>query len=532
MSTLVVAHRGDSLAARENTPEAFASAVAAGADVVEIDIRTLCDGTSVVLHDDTLLRLWGTPDRVEDANGAPTRPDWVLGSTQSLGHGQCRIPTLRETLEQFTELNTRRAEPVVLLIDTVSVDDVRVAVAAVKSFRTANDQRLLPIRWCGDVAAMLLVRREMPDAVVCLNHPGGALDPLLLQQMRPQIINVEWTQVSEQLVDQVHRLGLDLAVWTVNDAETMAWLVRLGVDAITTDRPRLLAQVVRGPNSPLALAWLQTDRFAAEGGLRRETAETITVARDLAVWANGFTASSTPGPIRTKAHAADLVTDVNLAVERHVSSVIAERLGPDHLVVGEELGGEGEAGRPVWYLDPVDGTTNLANGLPWTSMSLAMAVDNEPVVASVAQPAMGNVFLAARGLGAVLDGMPLHLPRAETLSGRTVLVELDSHAMWPGMPAFLDGLAEQHCTPRVMGSGTLALTGISAGWAAAGVVHSFNPIDHLAGILIAHEAGAEVLNEDGRATLVPILGRPVLVAAPGLGQRFVALWRAARQTCA
>ena len=41
MSTLVVAHRGDSLAARENTPEAFASAVAAGADVVEIDIRTL-----------------------------------------------------------------------------------------------------------------------------------------------------------------------------------------------------------------------------------------------------------------------------------------------------------------------------------------------------------------------------------------------------------------------------------------------------------------------------------------------------------
>ena len=165
-------------------------------------------------------------------------------------------------------------------------------------------------------------------------------------------------------------------------------------------------------------------------------------------------------------------------------------------------------------------------------MSLAMAVDNEPVVASVAQPAMGNVFLAARGLGAVLDGMPLHLPRAETLSGRTVLVELDSHAMWPGMPAFLDGLAEQHCTPRVMGSGTLALTGISAGWAAAGVVHSFNPIDHLAGILIAHEAGAEVLDEDGRATLVPILGRPVLVAAPGLGQRFVALWRAARQTCA
>ena len=41
-----------------------------------------------------------------------------------------------------------------------------------------------------------------------------------------------------------------------------------------------------------------------------------------------------------------------------------------------------------------------------------------------------------------------------------------------------------------------------------------------------------VLDEDGRATLVPILGRPVLVAAPGLGQRFVALWRAARQTCA
>ena len=139
------------------------------------------------------------------------------------------------------------------------------------------------------------------------------------------------------------------------------------------------------------------------------------------------------------------------------------------------------------------------------------------------------MFLAAKGWGATHDGLPLALGRCDALAGRTVLTELDAHAMWPGMPSFLDALAGQHATPRIMGSGTLALTGIAAGWAAAGVVHRFNPIDHLAGVLIAHEAGAEVVDEQGRVTLWPASGG-VCVAAPGAAGPVGDLWRQALAT--
>ena len=171
------------------------------------------------------------------------------------------------------------------------------------------------------------------------------------------------------------------------------------------------------------------------------------------------------------------MTAVDLAVERHVHETIAARLGDEHLVVG----GEPDPQRPTWWLDPVDGTTNLANQLPWTSMSLALAMGGAPVVATVAQPALGHVFLAVHALGATLDGMPLELPRGTGLAGRTVLTVLDAHRRWPGMDRFWERLAQQHATVRVVGSGTLALTGVAAGWAAGGVVHSFNPVDHLAG---------------------------------------------------
>lgn len=210
------------------------------------------------------------------------------------------------------------------------------------------------------------------------------------------------------------------------------------------------------------------------------------------------------------------MTAVDLAVERHVRETIAARLGDEHLVVGEELGGSRTRSAPPggwtrWTAPPTWPTS-----LPWTSMSLALAMGGAPVVATVAQPALGHVFLAVDALGATQVGMPLELPRGTGLAGRTVLTVLDAHRRWPGMDRVWDRLAQQHATVRVVGSGTLALTGVAAGWAAGGVVHSFNPVDHLAGVLIAREAGAEVVGLDGVPRGFPIVGEPLVVAAPGL----------------
>jgi hypothetical protein len=87
-------------------------------------------------------------------------------------------------------------------------------------------------------------------------------------------------------------------------------------------------------------------------------------------------------------------------------------------------------------------------------------------------------------------------------------------------------LTERFCTLRVMGSGTLTLLGPAAGRGSAAVVHRFSPIDHLAAVLIAHEAGAEVWDEAGRPSLFPAYGG-VMVAAPGVADELFGAWHMA-----
>ncbi|HIW29574.1 MAG TPA: hypothetical protein H9987_06130 [Candidatus Luteococcus avicola] len=231
MGISVVAHRGDSEAARENTLEAFRRAVEADVDWIELDVRTTADGHSIVLHDATTLRLWGRPSEVARM---------TLEDVQKLGLPGCRIPTLAESLEAVTMANAELGRGVGVLVDTVDPADALVALRTVQS--NAHE---LHVRWCGATDAMLAIREADEGAVVAYNHPGGTLDADLLNRLRPDTINVEWVLATAELAETVHGMCRSLAVWTVDDAEAMAWLVQIGVDAITTNRPRLLRELLR-----------------------------------------------------------------------------------------------------------------------------------------------------------------------------------------------------------------------------------------------------------------------------------------------
>jgi glycerophosphoryl diester phosphodiesterase len=87
---IAIAHRGDPVGHRENTLPAFAAAVAQGADMLELDLRRTRDGSIVVLHDQSLLRLWELDVSVGDLD---------LSEVARLGHGDVRIPTLREVFD-------------------------------------------------------------------------------------------------------------------------------------------------------------------------------------------------------------------------------------------------------------------------------------------------------------------------------------------------------------------------------------------------------------------------------------------------
>ena len=111
----------------------------------------------------------------------------------------------------------------------------------------------------------------------------------------------------------------------------------------------------------------------------------------------------------------DLVTEVDVAVERMFRAMIAERF-PDHQVLAEEMGGAAAAPEgPCWVFDPIDGTTNFAHGLPIFCSSLALEIDGVAEVAAVYDPTRKELFTAERGGGAFLNGQPLRVSQAATL---------------------------------------------------------------------------------------------------------------------
>lgn len=243
--------------------------------------------------------------------------------------------------------------------------------------------------------------------------------------------------------------------------------------------------------------------------------------------------------ITAKAHAADLVTELDTAIEVSVRSSISARF-PSHRFVGEEFGVTGDDDAPVsWYCDPVDGTTNFANDLGWSSFSLCAADSTGPFLGVVAHPTRREVLLGRRDVGAwriALDEQyrpsqewePVHVSETNSIAGMVLTTELLTHQPWPGTSALIDLLGQRSCTARIMGSSALTLAQVGAGRAAGAIIGRFSPIDNLAAITIGLQAGARCLDESGNDTTWPAQGG-VLLTAPGVADELDDLWRRARE---
>ncbi|MGW0948734.1 inositol monophosphatase family protein [Streptomyces sp. NPDC002623] len=231
------------------------------------------------------------------------------------------------------------------------------------------------------------------------------------------------------------------------------------------------------------------------------------------------TAAAPTGPVREKAGPADIVTDTDEEVERHVRAALRREF-PDWGIDGEEYGVEpGVSGAPHWVIDPVDGTTNYAHGLGWCSFSMGLAEpDGSPLLGVVADPWRREVFTATRGGGAQLNGSPIKAADHTTLTGHVFMTEWAAHAHWPGQDALLAELADRHCTVRVMGSTALSLVQVAAGRASAAAIGAFHPVDGLPALLIATEAGATATPR------LPAYDEPLLLAVPGAAAEARELW--------
>ncbi len=258
---------------------------------------------------------------------------------------------------------------------------------------------------------------------------------------------------------------------------------------------------------------------------------------ELACSAAASIANTPARSVTTKAHSADLLTELDTAIESTVRGRLRQAF-PAHRIVGEEFGSSGNpSAEHTWFCDPVDGTTNYANDLGWSSFSLCCTDSAGPVLGVVAHPARRELVLARRGGGALrwrLDedfqpaGEPQRLAASTTatLAGTIFATELRAHLPWPGMYPMMDALAARSCTARILGSSALTLLQVAAGRAAGALISRFSPIDNLASMLAGTESGGVCLDRTGAPTVGPAEGG-VLLAAPAVAEQLFDIWREA-----
>jgi glycerophosphoryl diester phosphodiesterase len=236
---LLLAHRGASADAPENTLPAFAEAAAQAADGVELDLQVCASGEVVVCHDEQLERLAGVPWEVEHTRW------WKLQRLDvgsRLGFAPARIPLLEEVLDALP-----RHFEINLELKCEKPDD----------------------RGLARKVGLLVQERDLLDRVIvssfnplCLerlaiHHPevkrGYLIDPdksfflhgrLLAPLVGTHSIHPAAQDCTEERVEEWHRLGLKVATWTVDDPRTARRLEAMGVDLLITNRPGALRKAL------------------------------------------------------------------------------------------------------------------------------------------------------------------------------------------------------------------------------------------------------------------------------------------------
>jgi len=196
----------------------------------------------------------------------------------------------------------------------------------------------------------------------------------------------------------------------------------------------------------------------------------------------------------------DITTEADLAAEKIVMDIIQAEC-PGARFCSEETanGTPAEGDEPVWYIDPLDGTTNYARGLPMFCVSVAMAQKGVVQCGAVYDPLVGDLFTAERGQGAYLNDQRLHVSDRARLADATVLVD------WPRDQALRERnarlvaqLAPQVDSVRSRGCAAQTICCVAAGWAEAYLQYTLKPWDVAAGLLILEEAGGKVTDLGGQ----------------------------------
>lgn len=224
-------------------------------------------------------------------------------------------------------------------------------------------------------------------------------------------------------------------------------------------------------------------------------------------------ANSKPRNIRYKGRI-DLVTDTDMAVELALKDSLG-RIVPDSSFLAEETASDAELIDNTWIIDPVDGTTNFAHGLPMVATSVALWRGGRVVLGVINLPLLGEMFSATQGHGATLNNAPIAVSSVEKME-HSLLATGFPYAIDDHMETIMGQL--QAVLPvsqgvRRPGAAALDLAYVACGRYDGFYESALSPWDTAAGWLLVEEAGGWVSQLDENTSYAP--GAPSILATNG-----------------
>jgi len=203
--------------------------------------------------------------------------------------------------------------------------------------------------------------------------------------------------------------------------------------------------------------------------------------------------------IQEKGRQGDLVTEADKLAEKEVLKVLNRHL-PNHQILAEESGSLGNAeSEYLWAIDPLDGTTNYAHGLPLAATSVGLIINGIPSVGAVYNPFSNELFRAATGLGATCNRQSIQVSKTKTLRESLLITGFAYDRRETNDNNYAEFCHMTHLTQGVrrLGCASMDLAGVACGRLDGYWERGIQPWDMAAGIVILSEAGGTITAYDG-----------------------------------
>lgn len=195
----------------------------------------------------------------------------------------------------------------------------------------------------------------------------------------------------------------------------------------------------------------------------------------------------------------NLLTQADLASQKAALEIITQAF-PEHDYLAEEESDHRTGSRYLWVMDPLDGTTNFAHGLPTACVSIALLKDGSPVLGGVIDPFRNELFMARKGHGATLNGKKIQVTKTAKLKDSLLFTGFpyDRYQRGHFYCEFIEDFLKICHDIRRSGAAALDMSWLAAGRCDGYWEFVLKPWDVAAGRLLVEEAGGKVTDFSGK----------------------------------